>query len=233
MTDQKTTSNATIDAMFKAGAHFAFSRSRRHPTTTPYIFGAKNKVEIFDLEKTSKLLDSGKVFLASLATESKRFLLVGGKSEARMAIKNAGESLGMPYVDGRWIGGTLTNFPQIRKRVEKMERLVSEREKGELAKYTKKERLLIDREIATLERFFSGIVSMKELPKAMLVVDPKKEHIAVKEAHDMGIPVIALLGSDCDIHSVEYPIIGNDSSKTSIEFFVNELVKAYNTAKKA
>ena len=137
----------------------------------------------------------------------------------------------MPFVDGRWIGGTLTNFAQIRKRVEKLEKLTSEKEKGELAKYTKKERLLIDREIANLERFFSGIVSMKELPKALFVVDPKKEKTAVKEALDMNIPVVALAGSDCNIRELTYPIVGNDSSQTSIQFFVNEITKTYSESK--
>ena len=148
----------------------------------------------------------------------------------RLAI-GAGEMLGMPFVDGRWIGGTLTNFGQIKKRVEKLERLTSEREKGELAKYTKKERLLIDREIANLDRFFSGIIPMKELPKVLFVVDPKKEYTAVKEAQDLGIPVIALAGSDCDISIIEYPIVGNDASKSSITFFVGEMVKAYEAGK--
>jgi small subunit ribosomal protein S2 len=221
-----------IDGMFKAGAHFAFGKSRRHPTAAPYIFGAKNNVEIFDLEKTSKLLAHAAEFIKTIAKEGKSILIVGGKSEARTTVKNAGETLGMPFVDGRWIGGTLTNFKEIRKRVEKMERLMSEREKGELAKYTKKERLLIDREIANLERFFSGIVPMKELPKALFVVDPKKEYTAVKEAKDIGIPVIALSGSDCDISEADYPIVGNDSSKSSIEFFVREIVNAYNEGKK-
>jgi small subunit ribosomal protein S2 len=133
--------------MFKAGAHFAFSKTRRHPTVTPYIFGVKNKVEIFDLEKTEVLLEKAKDFIASLAKEGKTILFVGGKSEARNSIKSGALSINMPYVDGRWIGGTLTNFTQIRKRVEKMEKLVSEKEKGELAKYTKKERLLIDKDI--------------------------------------------------------------------------------------
>jgi small subunit ribosomal protein S2 len=178
--------NPIIDSMFKAGAHFGFSKTRRHPTITPYIFGAKNKVEIFDLEKTSELLNKALAFVANLARESKSILFIGGKSEARNSIKNSALSINMPYVDGRWIGGTLTNFPQIRKRVEKLERLNSEKEKGELAKYTKKERLLIDREIANLERFFSGIVSLKDLPKAVFIIDPKKEKIAVKEAKDMG-----------------------------------------------
>ena len=218
--------------MFKAGAHFAFSKTRRHPTVTPYIFGVKNKVEIFDLEKTEVLLENAKAFVSSLAKEGKAILFVGGKSEARNSIKSGALSINMPYVDGRWIGGTLTNFTQIRKRVEKMEKLVSEKEKGELAKYTKKERLLIDKEIANLERFFSGIVSMKDLPKAIFIVDPKKEKTALKEAKDMGIPVIALAGSDCNIKGLDFPMVGNDSSQTSVNFFVQEIVKTYSTAKK-
>lgn len=226
-----------IDNMFKAGAHFAFSRTRRHPSITPYIFGVKNKVEIFDLEKTSELLQKAKDFVAKLAKEGKTILFVGGKSEARNAIKISALSINMPYVDGRWIGGTLTNSVQIRKRVEKMERLTSEKEKGELTKYTKKERLLIDREIANLERFFSGIVSMKELPKAIFVIDPKKEKNAIKEAQDMGVSVIALLGSDCNIKGIDYPIVGNDASQASVSFFTSEISKAYSesyiSAKKA
>lgn len=227
----KNTNSSAIDSMFAAGAHFAFSRSRRHPTVAPYIFGAKNKVEIFDLEKTNKLLETAKEFIKSLGREGKMILFVGGKSEARNAVKNCAMSIAMPYVDGRWIGGTLTNALQIRKRVEKLEKLTSEREKGELAKYTKKERLLIDREIANLERFFSGIVSMKDLPKALFVIDPKKEKNAVKEAMDMNIPVIALAGSDCNLKEVTYPIVGNDTSQTSIQFFINEIIKAYSEGK--
>ncbi len=225
------TKTTYIDAMFIAGAHFAFSRSRRHPTIAPYIFGVKNKVEIFDLEKTSELLTRAKDFVKTLGIDGKTILFVGGKSEARNAVKIGAQSLGMPFVDGRWIGGTLTNFVQIRKRVEKMEKLMSEREKGELAKYTKKERLLIDREIANLERFFSGIVSMKDLPKALFVVDPRNEKNAVKEAQDLGIPVIALAGSDCNLKEVTHPIVGNDSSQTSIQFFVQEITKAYSEGK--
>jgi small subunit ribosomal protein S2 len=227
----KNANSSVIDSMFNAGAHFAFSKSRRHPTVAPYIFGVKNKVEIFDLEKTKGLLEGVKEFVKNLGKEGKTILFVGGKSEARSAIKNGAMSIGMPFVDGRWIGGTLTNAGQIRKRVEKLERLTLEREKGELAKYTKKERLLIDREIATLERFFSGIVSLKDLPKALFVVDPKKEKNAVKEARDMGIPIIALAGSDCNLKEVTHPLVGNDSSQTSIQFFVNEITRAYTEGK--
>jgi small subunit ribosomal protein S2 len=231
MTDKKTTSTL-IDSMFGAGAHFAYSRSRRHPSVTSYIFGAKNKVELFDLKKTSELFAKTLEFIKTLGKENKNILFVGGKSEARKAVANAGLALAMPYVDGRWIGGALTNFKEIRKRIEKYERLTGERERGELTKYTKKERLLIDREIDNLEIMFGGIVSMKDLPKAMFVVDAKREHIAVKEAQDMGIPVISLVGSDCNLLEVNYPIVGNDSSKTSIEFFLSTVVKAYEEGKK-
>src|SRR3982751_2440415 len=126
----------------------------------------------------------------------------------------------MPYVHGRWIGGTLTNFPEIRKRVTKMEELSMQREKGELGKYTKKERLLIDREIDKLTLYFSGLSTMKALPKVMIVVDPKKEHIAVDEAHGINIPVVALAGSDNDLYGVEYAIPANDASKSSVALII-------------
>ncbi len=225
--------NTVIDSMFKAGTHFGFSRSRRHPSVTPYIFGVKNKVEIFDLEKTSALLAEAKKFVAGVAAEGKQIVLVGGKHEARAAIRAAAQSINMPFVDGRWVGGTFTNFKEVRKRIDKLEKLQEEREKGELAKYTKKERLLIDREIDRLDHLFSGIASIKEMPKAVFVVDSRSEINAVKEAQDMGIPVIALAGSDCDINGITYPIVGNDASQESIRFFVNEIAKAYEEGKLA
>lgn len=233
--EKKTTTSSNspvIDSMFKAGAHFAFSKSRRHPTAAPFIFGAKNKVEIFDLEKTHAALDTALAFVKSLGKEGKQLLIVGGKSEARKAVKDAATALDMPFVDGRWIGGTLTNSSEIRRRVEKLERLTLEREKGELAKYTKKERLLIDREIDNLEIMFSGVVSLKGLPGALIVVDPKQEHIAVKEAQDKNVKVVAIAGSDCDLSEVDYAIVGNDASQSSIHFFMNEIVKAYQEGKK-
>lgn len=221
-----------IERMFKAGAHFGYSKSRRHPSAKPFIFGVKNKVEIFDLEKTKEYLDKAKQVVSAIAAANGKVLFVAGKNEAKAAILNAASSLGQPYISGRWIGGIFTNFTQIRKRVDRLESLVSQKEKGELVKYTKKERLLIDREIEKLQRFFSGIASMKEMPKAMFVIDSKREHIAVTEAHRIGIPVIALSGSDCNLKDVEYPIPGNDSSIGSIEFFVSEIVKAYKEGQK-
>ncbi len=225
--------NETIERMFKAGAHFGYSKSRRHPSVKPLIFGAKNKVEIFDLEKTKEYLDTAKAFVASIAKFNGVILFLGGKNESRDVVRDLASSIGMPYVAGRWIGGTFTNFPQIKKRTERLEMLVSQKEKGELSKYTKKERLLIDREIDTLNRFFLGIINMKDMPKALFVVDSKREHIAVTEAHKAKIPVIALVGSDCNIKDVEYPIPGNDTSVASIRFFLNELISAYKEGRKA
>ncbi len=220
-----------ITELFKAGAHFAFVRSRRHPSAKPFIFGVKNRIEIFDLEKTSVSLEKALEYMKTLGTMNASVLFVGGKGEAKNAVKNGAMKLGMPYVDGRWIGGTLTNFTQIKRRVAKLEELTMQKEKGELAKYTKRERMLIDKEIENLKRFFEGLVPMKDMPKAMFVVDPKKEEIAVTEAHDKGIPVIAISGSDCDISGIEYPVPGNDSSVASITYFVNKFVESYNSGK--
>ncbi|MEK7642151.1 MAG: 30S ribosomal protein S2 [Patescibacteria group bacterium] len=222
-----------IETMFTAGAHFGLGRSRRHPTIAPYIFGTKNSTDIFDLEKTTESLEKAMAVVAALAKEGKTILFVGGKKEASMTIKNAAQSLNMPFVDGRWIGGTLSNFGQIRKRIDRYEKLVSDREKGELAKYTKRERMLIDKEIASLEKMFLGIISLKKAPDAIFMIDPRREKNALKEALDMGVPVIALAGSDCNITEVTHPIIGNDTSKSSIQFFVDEAVKAYQGAKVA
>lgn len=219
--------NGLMDAMFAAGAHFAYPKARRHPSAKPYIFGTKNKVEIFDLEKTKAELERAKEFVRQLGREGRQIIFVGGKNEARGAVLSGAQSIGMPYVAGRWIGGTLTNFSEIRKRVDKMEDLVSKKEKGELAKYTKRERLMIDREIDKLRELFFGISSMGEKPRAMFVIDSKREHIAVEEAKKSGVPVIALSGSDCDLKEVDYPMPGNDASSDSISFFVNELTQAY------
>lgn len=222
-----------VEAMFKVGAHFGLAKARRHPSTKPYVFGIKNKIEIFDLEKTNEALERAKAFVASVAAAGKQALFVGGKSEAIPAVRAAAGKAGQPMVAGRWIGGTLTNFGQIRKRIEKYENRLKEKEKGELAKYTKKERLLIDREVAKLELMFGGIVSMKDKPGVLIVVDPKKEFIAVDEARQTGVPVVAIASSDCDISLVDYAIPANDSSASSAAFFLDELARAYSEGRVA
>ncbi len=224
---ESTKENPKITELFKAGAHFGFIKSRRHPTTTPYIFGLKNRVEIFNLEKTEPLLVAAVEFVKKLAADKKTILFVGGKSEAKRAIRKAGEALNMPFVPGRWVGGAISNFGEIKKRIEKLLDLTAKREKGELGKYTKKERLLIDREIVRLETLFSGLVPLTKAPDAIFIVDPKKEHNALAEAKAFNIPVIALCGSDCDISLIDYPIVGNDATLSSVNYVVDQIIAAY------
>lgn len=231
-TDIKTSNSQALDKLFAVGAHFGLVRSRRHPSARPYIFGLKNKVEIFDLEKTAEALAKAKAFVTSIAAEGGMILFVGGKNEARDSVQTAASRINMPYVAGRWLGGTLTNFPEIKKRIAKLEDLTSQKEKGELAKYTKLERLMIDRQIDRLQHSFSGLLPMRSLPKAVFVVDSKREHIAVAEAHRLKIPVLALASSDCDMRGVEFSIPANDSSVASITLFVNEIAEAVEEGQK-
>jgi small subunit ribosomal protein S2 len=223
----------TIDSMFAAGAHFGLGRSRRHPTVSKFVFGTKNSTDIFDLEKTESLLEKAKSYISNIAKEGKTILFVGGKKEASNVVKLSAQSINMPYVDTRWIGGTITNFGQVRKRIERYEKLVSDKEKGELAKYTKRERMLIDKEIASLEKMFYGIVSLKKLPDVIFIVDPRHEKNAIEESAHFKIPVVALASSDCNISGITYPIVGNDSSKSSIQFFLDEITKSYQSGKKS
>lgn len=229
MTDTNTSANKLIERLFSAGAHFGYSRSKRHPSVAPFIYGAKNNTEVFDLERTAELLEEAKAYMEKLGSERKLLLFVGGKSEAQAAVKVAADTIGMPYVCGRWIGGTLTNFPEIKKRIERLETLRSERDKGELEKrYTKKERLLIDREIARLEERFSGIVPIKErAPDVMVLVDTKHEDIALREARARGIATVGIGNSDCDVRAVDHAIVANDSSAHTISLLLGELIEAY------
>jgi len=225
--------NSLIEKLFSVGAHFGYTRSRRHPSVKPYIFGNKNKIEILDLEKTEKFLIKAKEFAFSLGQRGATILFLGGKNESKQIMQNAAESLSMPYVIGRWIGGTFSNFKEIKQRIDKLNAYKVSATKGEFSKYTKWERAQIDREIERLEKFFGGVSAMTKMPDAVFVVDSKRENIAVKESKDKNIPIIAIVGSDCDINEVAYPILGNDSSRKSIEFFVKEIIASYEEGKAA
>ncbi len=228
MTDESKT-GTLIDQMFSVGAHFGYTKMRRHPSARPFIFGAKNKVEIIDLGKTNEMLLEAKKFVKELASNGGTLLFVGGKNEAQNIVHEAAESINMPYVAGRWIGGTITNFSEIKKRIARLEELRDQRDKGTLAeKYTKKEQLLISREITKLESFYGGMLGMKDtLPKVLFIIDTKHEDTAVREARVKKIPIVGLLNSDCDLDLIDYPIIANDATAASIAFFVNEIVASY------
>ncbi|MBI5457080.1 30S ribosomal protein S2 [Candidatus Kaiserbacteria bacterium] len=223
---------AELKKLYDVGAHFALARTRRHPTAVPFIFSTKDRTDIFDLEETVRRLASAREFVQNLAKAGKSLLFVGGKNEVISIVKAAAERANSPYVAGRWIGGTLTNFKNIRKRIDRLEKLSADRESGELEKYTKKERLMIDREIEELLGRFGGIVSLKDLPGALYVVDTRHEHTAVKEANQLGIPVIALASSDCDFAQIQYPIPANDTSVKSVSFVTEEIADAYQEGKK-
>jgi small subunit ribosomal protein S2 len=222
-----------VQELYDAGAHFALPRARRHPSATPYLFGTKDRSDIFDLEETKKRLDSAGAFLASIAGSGKAILFVGGKPEARAFVESAAQRAGQPYVAGRWIGGTLTNFKNIHKRIERLLDLEKQRETGALEKYTKRERLMIDREIEELRNRFGGIVAMNDLPAAMFVVDSRHEHTAVQEAVQLNIPIVALSSSDCDFGKIKFPIPANDTSVRSISLVVDSIVNAIQEGKKA
>ena len=221
--------NPLIEEMFQAGAHFGYSKTRRHPSMSQFVFTTKKKADILNLEMTNDLLEKAQEFIKTLATGGKQILFVGTKPEAKKAVLEAAAATEMPYVTERWVGGIITNFPEIKKRIDIMEDIKDRKEKGELEKYTKKERLLLDRKVEKLSKYYAGLVTLKK-PAAMVVVDTKKEHIAVEEAKKTGIPVIGLLNSDCDIADIDYPIVANDSATSSIKFFTDALVKAFKEA---
>jgi small subunit ribosomal protein S2 len=220
-----------VKDLFKIGAHFGYSRSRRHPSVSEFIYGFKNKTAVIDLEKSLESLEKAKEFVAKLASEGKLVLFVGTKSEAKGVIKNYAGFIGQPFVTERWIGGTFTNFKQIRARINKMKDYRAKDKAGELSIYTKRERTMIGIEREKMEKYFAGFEDMDKVPAAMFVVDSDYEKIAVAEAKQSGVPVIALAGSDCDIRNIDYPIIANDSSKSSVEFFVAALGEAYKEGK--
>jgi len=221
-----------LQTLYDAGAHFALPRARRHPSATPYLFATRDRTDIFDLEETSRRLEIAREFLKS-CTAHKQVLFVGGKHEVAEAIKSAAERCGAPYVAGRWIGGTLTNFKNIRKRIDRLQKLQSEKESGVLEKYTKRERLLMDREAEELRARFGGLVTMTELPAALFVVDSRHEDTAVREANQLNIPVIALSSSDCDFSLVQYAIPANDTSVRTVRLVCDVMSEAYLEGKKA
>ena len=216
-----------INTMFEAGVHFGYSKTRRHPTVTPYLFGSKNGIDIIDIEKTTPLLEKAEEVMRDLGKAGKTVLFVGTKAEARGAVEGTATALRQPFVTERWIGGMLTNFPEIKKRIQKMEEMKESRVNGEYDKYTKKEKILLNRELDRLNKYFNGLTGVSKIPDAMVVVDTKKEHIAVTEAKKMGIPVIGIGNTDCSIKSVHYPIIANDGSRSSVETILGILKDAY------
>ncbi|MFA6274482.1 MAG: 30S ribosomal protein S2 [Candidatus Paceibacterota bacterium] len=220
-------SNPIIEQMFNVGAHYGYSKTRRHPSVSSFIYTTKNKTDIIDLEKTSVMLNGALEFIKSLGARNKVILFIGTKPEARETIKTTAESLNMPYVVERWIGGTLSNFVEIKKRINELENYRKDSTQGGLDKYTKKERLVLAKKMEKLEKYYCGLIGLKKSPDAMFVIDAKSEHIAATEARKSNVPVIALVNSDTNIKGIDHPIIANDSGIPSIKFFASAVAKAY------
>jgi small subunit ribosomal protein S2 len=216
-----------MEEMLKKGVHFGYSASTLNPKMKPYIFTCRNNTEIFDLEKTLGHLNTAKDFLRTLGKEKKSVLFVGTKKEARKSVEAIAKELNMPYIVERWLGGILTNFKEIKGRIDFLNDLYQKKESGELEKYTKKERLEISKKIAKMNRYLEGIKKCQNLPACLIVIDSDFEKTAVDEAKKIKIPIVALINSDCNPDKINYPIPANDSSLSSIDYFLAELVKAY------
>ncbi|MFA6524338.1 MAG: 30S ribosomal protein S2 [Candidatus Paceibacterota bacterium] len=225
---QKVENNdVTVEQLFNAGAHYGYSKTRRHPSVSSFIYTTKNKTDIIDIEKTKIMLDEAMEFIKSIGSQNKTVLFVGTKPEAKEVIKGMAESLNMPYVSERWIGGTLSNFTEIKKRINELEKYNKESTTGELEKYTKKERVVMAKKMEKLARYYTGLLSLKKAPDAIYIVDAKAEHIAATEARKSNVPVVALVNSDSNIKGIDYPVVCNDAAIPSIRIFTDSIVKAY------
>ena len=216
-----------VEQMFEAGAHYGYGKSRRHPSVTPFICATKNKTDIIDLAQTKEMLEEAKKYVSSLGEKRKTILFVGTKAEAQNSIIDSAKSINMPYIKERWIGGIISNWGEIKKNIAELNDYNQAQKDGSIAKYTKKEKLVLSKKMEKLDRFYGGILEMKKAPDAIFIVDSKHDEIAKKEALQKNIPVIALLNSDSDISNIKCPIVANDSSLASIKFFAEEIASAY------
>jgi small subunit ribosomal protein S2 len=213
--------------MLEAGVHFGHERSKRNPKMETYIYTLRNRVAILDLEKTQERLKQAVDFLQNLArTTNQEILFVGTKRQARDIIRRHAESIGMPYVTKRWLGGTLTNFKTILKSVEKLDELKSLSDSSSAQKMTKKERAVMNKEIGRLEEVLEGIMNIRALPAAIIVAGIHDEKLALKEATRIGIPVVGIADTNADPRSAQYPIPGNDDAVRSLDLLIGTLARA-------
>ena len=212
--------------LLEAGVHFGHQTRRWDPRMAEYIFQARNGIHIIDLQKTSKKLDDAYEFVRAQAEEGKNILFVGTKKQAQECVKEAAEKCGMFYINERWLGGTLTNFPTIRTRVERLTELERMEEDGTLDVLPKKEVVLLRKEMDKLNKNLGGIKEMTEIPDVMFIVDPKKEHIAILEAKKLNIPVVGLIDTNCNPNDVDYVIPGNDDAIRAVKLMTDVMANA-------
>ncbi|MGD9715739.1 MAG: 30S ribosomal protein S2 [Sulfuricurvum sp.] len=216
----------TMKDLLECGVHFGHQTRRWNPKMKKYIFGVRKNIYIIDLQKTLRYFRNAYQQVVDAAAEGKTVLFVGTKKQARVAIREAAEKCGMPYVDNRWLGGMLTNFPTIQKSIRKLDIIEEMQSSGQVNLLTKKEALMMERQKQKLIAYLGGIRHMKTLPDMMFVIDVVKEHIAVQEARNLGIKVVAPLDTNCDPDVIDIPIPGNDDAIRSIQLFCKEMAEA-------
>lgn len=217
----------SMKQLLEAGVHFGHQTSRWNPKMKPYIFGARNGIHIIDLQQTVTLFREVVAFVRDLATPGGQILFVGTKKQAQESIKEEAERCGMSHVHNRWLGGTLTNFSTIRQSIERLRKLEEKENDPKIVEaLTKKEMLGLKREKDKLEHFLGGIKGMKKLPDAIFVIDPRQEEIAVREARKLGIPVVAVVDTNCNPDMVDYKVPGNDDAIRAIRLFCAAIADA-------
>lgn len=216
----------SMKQLLEAGVHFGHQTRRWNPKMAPYIFTERNGIYIIDLQKTVKKLNEAYMFVRDISAEGKDILFVGTKKQAQESIKEEAMNCGMPYVNARWLGGMLTNFRTIRRRIDRLNQLRKMSEDGTFDLLPKKEVIKLRLEIEKLEKFLGGIQDMKSIPGAMFIVDPRKERIAVAEAKKLGVPIVAIVDTNCDPDEIDAVIPGNDDAIRAVKLIAQTIAAA-------
>ena len=216
----------SMKQLLEAGVHFGHQTRRWNPKMAPYIFTERNGIYIIDLQKTVRKLEDAYNYVRDLSADNGTLLFVGTKKQAQDSIREEATRAGMPYVNARWLGGMLTNFKTIQNRIKRLQQLKQMKEDGTFDLLTKKEAAKLDLEIEKLDKFLGGITGMKKIPDAMFIVDPRKERIAVAEAHKLGIPIIAIVDTNCDPDEIDYVIPGNDDAIRAVRLISGAMADA-------
>ncbi len=216
----------SMKQLLEAGVHFGHQTRRWNPKMAQYIFTERNGIYIIDLQKTVKKLEEAYMFVRDLAARGENVLFVGTKKQAGDSVREEATRAGAYYVNARWLGGMMTNFNTIRRRIERLGQLKAMEEDGTFDRLTKKEAAKLQLEIEKLEKFMGGIKDMKKLPGALFIVDPRKERIAVAEAHKLGIPIVAIVDTNCDPDEIDYVIPGNDDAIRAVKLISQTIANA-------
>ena len=216
----------SMKQLLEAGVHFGHQTRRWNPKMAPYIYTERNGIYIIDLQKTVKKLEEAYNFVRSISESGQSLLFVGTKKQAQEAIKEEATRCGQYYVNARWLGGMMTNFRTIRKRIDRMDQLAKMKENGTFELLPKKEVAKLELEMEKLDKYLGGVKNMKTLPKAMFIVDPHKERIAVAEARKLNIPIVAIVDTNCDPDEIDYVIPGNDDAIRAVKLIAGAMADA-------